>query len=92
MKGIIKVGTGIMQDFHFGKWPNCFPPKRHNNKVNEDMIFDVEWKGNYWDCRADGYGCLSSQGDIGDYGDGSIFVHDKDGVEIVALTKTTPTK
>ena len=40
-------------------------------------------KVNYWDCRADGYGYLSSKGDIGDYGNGSIFVHDRDGVEVI---------
>ena len=32
------------------------------------MLFEVTWKGHYWDCRTEGYGI------IGKYGNGSIFV------------------
>ena len=50
------------------------------------MVFYVNWvssgKGGCWDCVAPGYGQLGT-GDNGDYGNGSIFVHDKDGVELV---------
>ena len=90
MKGKIKIGAGIFQDHHFGKWPNCCPPaKEYKGEVyeyqarNPDMLFEVEWTGGHWDCRADGYGHLSSNGDTGEYGNGSIFVKDRDGVDIV---------
>ena len=93
MQGRIKVGAGIFQDHHFDKWPNCLPPKRHNGLVNQDMIFDIEWRetgkdAGYWNCKADGYGYIATRGEIGDYGNGSIFVRDKNGVEVVTANET----
>lgn len=88
--GRIKLGAPIFQDFHFGKWPNCLPPEseyegeKYQYKAKDpDMVFEVEWKGRYWDCKADGYGMLRSRGEGGEYGNGTIFVHEIDGVELV---------
>jgi len=89
-RGRIVKGAAISQDFHFGKWPQCCPP-RSEYKDEEyqyltkrpDMIFDVEWNGRYWDCKADGYGHLRANGEIGEYGNGSIFVFAFDGVELI---------
>jgi hypothetical protein len=84
----IKIGTGIFQDHAFGKWPQCKPPQAEYNVKEEyyhitkypDAIFDAEWRGNYWDCKRDGYGGRP-------YGNGSIFVHDKEGVTPVYRPK-----
>ncbi len=90
MQGRIKRGAGILQDHHFGKWPNCCPPRSEYEgeeykyeAKDPDMVFEVEWKGRYWDCKADGYGMLRSRGEGGEYGNGSIFVSARDGVELV---------
>jgi hypothetical protein len=48
------------------------------------MVFDMVWNGDYWECKADGYGYLKSRGENGEYGNGSIFVQDCYGVEIYA--------
>jgi len=88
MQGRIKRGTGIFHDHYFAKWPNCCPPRieydgeeyQHEAK-DPDMVFEVEWTGRYWDCKADGYGM---HGESGEYGNGSIFVNNRDGVELVA--------
>lgn len=76
MLGRIKVGARITQDFGFGKWPAT----RSGADVDPDMEFDCAWKGTFWDCRADGYGMLRSRGEVGEYGNGSIFVHEREGV------------
>ena len=76
MRGRIKVGTGVMQDHGFGKWPAT----KAGDNVDPDMEFQCEWTGIFWDCRADGHGFLRGRGDIGEYGNGSICVRDKDGV------------
>lgn len=90
-KGRIKPGAGIFQDFHFGKWPNCCPPRSEyegeeyqQRAKDPEMVFDVEWNGRYWDCKADGYGYLRSQGEAGEYGSGSITVSSFQGVELLA--------
>lgn len=93
MQGRIKRGAGIMQDRCFGKWPNCLPPRseyagekyRYEAK-DPDMVFDVEWTGRYWDCKADGYGMLRVRGEGGEYGNGSIFVHGYDDVYLEGPT------
>lgn len=73
MLGKIKVGALISQDRGIGRWP----AQRSGEPIDQDMVFEIEWRGTFWDCRADGYGFFSPRGD---YGNGSIFVHDKDGV------------
>ena len=81
MKGRIKLGAGLMQDYHFGRWPYCLVPKSQGGGYeakNPNMLFDVEWKGSYWDCRTDGFG--KTKDGKGEYGCGSIFVSDKHGV------------
>ena len=90
MQGRIKRGAGIFQDHHFGKWPDCCPPRSEYQgeeyqyeAKDPDMVFEVEWTGNHWDCKADGYGMLRSHGEAGEYGNGSIFVRDRAGVELV---------
>lgn len=89
MKGKIKIGAGIFQDHHFGKWPQCIPPRSaytsdeyKHEAADPDIVFDIEWTGNHWECTADGYGILSKDG--GEYGNGSIFVSKRDGIEIIA--------
>lgn len=71
--GKIKIGAIVSQDHGIGRWPAT----RSGDNVNPEMIFEVEWRGSFWDCRADGYGFHAPRGQ---YGNGSIFVHDKDGV------------
>lgn len=91
MQGRIKRGVTVWQDFGAGKWPQCKPPNSEYEgeeyqylAKNPEMLFDVTWVGGdsgYWDCRADGYGYHRRDG--GEYGCGSIFVNDRDGVELV---------
>lgn len=73
MKGRIKIGASIFQDMGVGKWPSCSAPKS-NPHPDPDMIFSMKWCGKYWDCKARGFG------EHPDYGNGSIFVHDINGV------------
>ena len=79
MRGRIKIGALISQDHAVGKWPAT----RTGDEVDPDMEFDVEWNGKFWDCRADGIGRRSWLGESGGYGCGSIFVHDKNGIEVI---------
>lgn len=73
MLGRIKVGALISQDHGVGRWP----AQRSGKPIDQDKVFEMEWKGSYWNCTANGYGFYASRGE---YGNGSIFVHDKDGV------------
>jgi len=90
MQGRIKRGAEVFHDRHFGTWPSCCPPLseydgqeyRHEAR-DTDMVFDVEWSGRSWACKANGYGMLRSRGEDGEYGNGSIFVLDRDGVELL---------
>jgi hypothetical protein len=89
-QGRIVIGAGIFQDHHFGKWPACCPPKSEYEgeeyqycAKDPDMIFDVSWGNNGWVCKADGYGYLRNHGEGGEYGNGSIFVREVDGVELI---------
>lgn len=73
MRGRIKIGAGIYQDFSFGRWPNCSPPKEAKDPHradDPDMIFEMEWNGHGWWCTAPGYG------DKEWYGNGRILVFD----------------
>ena len=88
--GRIKNGASISQDMGFGKWPACKPPRSEyeNEDWKEvtkypDALFYMTWTGRCWDCRRDGYGAMKSKGIEGEYGNGSIFVHDKEGIEII---------
>lgn len=90
-RGRIITGSPIFQDHHFGKWPICCPPRSEYagaeyqyRAKDPDMVFDVEWNGRRWECKADGYGYLSH---AGKYGNGSIFVSGRDGVELVTPTR-----
>jgi hypothetical protein len=73
MRGRIKVGALITQDFATGRWP----AKSGGSDTVPDIEFDCKWNGSFWECIADGYGML---GYAGEYGNGSVFVHDIDGV------------
>lgn len=75
----IKPGTTVAQDHMVGKWPTT----RSGDNIDTNMEFDAEWNGIYWDCRADGYGRKSWDGELGGYGNGSIFAFGKDGVEVL---------
>jgi hypothetical protein len=90
--GKIRIGAGIMQDLHWGEWPNCVPPRKEYEgeeykylAKNPDMLFEASWNGRYWSCKADGYGHLKFYGDAGDYGNGSIFVYGFSSVDIVKV-------
>ena len=89
-RGRIKTGAGIFQDHHFGKWPSCCPPRSEYEgeeyqyeAKDPDMVFDVRWTGHHWECKADGYGMMRHRGEAGEYGNGSIFVSNPDGVELM---------
>lgn len=89
-RGRIVEGAGIYQDHHFAKWPQCCPPKSEYEgeeylyrAKDKNMVFDVEWNGCFWNCRADGYGFMRSRGESGEYGNGSIYLSRFDGVELV---------
>ena len=91
--GRIRVGAAIFQDHRFVKWPACCPPKKEYEGVeyqheatNPEMLFEVVWRGSYWECKADGYGHLRSAGDSGEYGNGSILVGKYEDVELVEVT------
>lgn len=84
--GRIKIGTKIYQDQLFGQWPECKPPlSEYKDAKNEwimfqakdpNMIFEMRLiEPGKWICKADGYGMLKSQGDIGEYGNGGIFAY-----------------
>jgi len=94
-RGRIVEGAGIFQDHRFGEWPQCCPPRSEYEgdeyqycAKDPDMVFDVEWNGRYWNCKADGYGYLRSRGESGEYGSGSILVQEFDGVELVTPNAT----
>ena len=72
MRVRIKPGAFIGQDFGYFNWPDCKSPAK------VDYEFDATWneKDKFWDCIRPGFGEIK-----GDYGNGSIFVFDKDGVE-----------
>jgi hypothetical protein len=78
--GRIKRGATICQDHHFFRWPNCHAKDGSKTEADPDMIFEVKWEYESWDCRADGYGMRDGEGD---YGSGAIWVTMQDGVEIV---------
>lgn len=77
----IKVGALVSQDFGYGRWPAT----KSGEDVSPDMEFDAEWTGEWWDCMADGFGRRAWLGEGGGYGNGSIFVHDINGVEYADL-------
>lgn len=75
----IKTGATVSQDCKIGMWPAT----ASGDDIDPDMEFDAEWRGSWWDCRADGYGRRSWYGERGGYGNGSIFVHDRNGVTLL---------
>jgi hypothetical protein len=75
----IKVGSMVVQDYACGQWP----ANRAGADIDPETVFDAEWNGKYWECRADGYGRQSWKGEVGGYGNGSIFVCRRDGVTAV---------
>ena len=80
-KGQIVPGTILFQDHGFAIWPI--------KGADVETVFEVEWRGNYWECKADGYGHLRSRGDTGEYGNGSIFVRPELGVTLLPDRQAT---
>jgi hypothetical protein len=78
MRGRIKRGSGIFQDHQFSRWPVCLTQTGRGEAEDQDMLFNIEWKGSYWECKAFGFG-YEGEG----YGCGSIFVSNIDGVDII---------
>jgi hypothetical protein len=68
----INEGTTVSMDFGVSNWPHL-----PGGMADVDMVFEANWNGKWWDCRADGYG------NPGKYGSGSIYVHSLDGVRSV---------
>lgn len=84
-KGRIKKGAMVGQDHSFMRWPIL------RKDADPDTIFDVEWNGKQWVCRADGYGYLRSNGDKGEYGNGAVYVFAFDNVKLLKdEASTTP--
>ena len=83
----VRINTGalVSQDRVVGQWPAT----ASGAVVDQDMEFDAEWTGRWWECRADGHGRRSWAGEVGGYGNGSIFVHSLDGVTIVDESQKT---
>ena len=75
MRGRIKVGAAIMQDFAFGHWPQCKAPKGSKDPDqadDADMVFEMKLTNTgKVECTAPGFGAR------GHYGNGSIFVFGK---------------
>ena len=81
MLGRIKEGAIISQDFSVDKWP----AQASGEPIDKNKVFEIEWHDSFWTCKADGYGLQEPKGR---YGNGSIFVHDKNGVApIVEITE-----
>jgi hypothetical protein len=83
LRGRIKAGALVSQDRAFGCWP--FTHRDDNNKV--DLVFDIVDKITYYECIADGYGRRSWLGEQGQYGNGSIYVRDKNGIDFIENQK-----
>ncbi len=79
LRGRIKAGTLVSQDRAFGRWP--FTHRDDNNKI--DLVFDILDKTTYYECIADGYGRRNWLGEEGQYGNGSIYVRDKNGIDFI---------
>lgn len=75
----INVGAFIGQDFGFGHWPAT----GDGSDVDPCMVFDAEWNGKAWECRADGYGRRAWCGETGNYGNGAIIVFGYEGVTVL---------
>lgn len=81
-KARIKRGVLISHDFAVGRWPACKAPGGGTEADDPDMDFDcTRVLDKWWDCVAPGFG---QRGGLSDYGNGSIFVHDLDGIERMA--------
>ena len=81
MRARIKIGTNIFHDHGCFKFPNLMG----GGKAKHKTVFDVKKKAGYYDCRADGYGAMPSNGIAGKYGSGSIFVDNLS--DLVVLSK-----
>ena len=67
MKGTIRAGATVFQDFRVFGWPTEL----------SEIVFDVEETDNRFRCVAKGYG------ERGDYGNGAVFVRCKEDIEEV---------
>lgn len=72
--GSIRRYTLIAYDHSVCRWPVL-------GNVDEDMVFDIENDGGFYECYADGFGRRSWIGEKGGYGCGSITVFHEDGIE-----------
>jgi hypothetical protein len=63
----IKPGARVWMDFSVIIWPY--------RKQDKDLQFDVEYNGEHFDCKANGYG---KRGNVESYGQGSLFVSNMD--------------
>lgn len=74
MRAKIKIGTPIFHDHWCLRWPMV----SGGEATDPDKIFDVEKEGQFYVCRADGFGRREWDGETGGYGSGSIIVQDRE--------------
>jgi len=84
----INAGVLVAQDFGCGRWPAT----KAGENVDPEMVFDVEWMGTFWECRADGFGRRTWLGEHGGYGNGAIFVFDRNGLTLLDQEPNVGTK
>jgi hypothetical protein len=65
-KAMIKTGAIVGQDFHWAKWRN------------DGEIFDVESKGVLFEVKGERVLTAPGYGEMGNYGNGSLFVKEED--------------
>lgn len=82
MRGRIKRDASVMRDFIYMRWPYVKIVRIDEESIEcdaekEDIVFDVEWKKEFWKCTAPGYGKK------GNYGEGALYVRNFDDVELI---------
>jgi hypothetical protein len=81
----INIGALVGQDHSYGRWPAT----KDGRAVDHNMEFEAEWRGKWWECRADDFGRRTWLGECGGYGNGSMSVHSLDGVTLLDEAPTT---
>ena len=75
----INIGALVSQDHAYGRWPWSAATRQ----VDPDMVFEADYYGKHWECRAAGYGNREWLGERGGYGDGAINAFGKNSVTLL---------
>jgi hypothetical protein len=75
----INVGATVGQDLDYNRWPIT----RSGQVVDPAMVFDAEWNGRHWECRANGFGRRTRVGLPSEYGNGALYVFCRDSVTLL---------